>query len=278
MSQIPSRFQTIIDRQVDLYGQRRTIEIRNRIPPANTIPLNNRLHWFRIPDVISVFVDMKGSTQLSAQRHERGTAGAYQLFTGTAVDLFHDFGAPYIDVRGDGVFALFNQDQVYLAFAAAVTFKTFADDIFVPKLQQVTGMELGAHIGIDQRTVLVRRIGLRRQDDRTDRQNEVWAGKPVNMSSKLAAMAGAGELLVSDRYYNRINHERVRKSCGCPDNEKKELWTLVSVKDDLKFDFDTAYCLESRWCETHGEEYCHAIMALDASARSGAKETGSGTR
>jgi len=267
VSQIPSRFQTIIDRQVELYGQRRTFEIRNSIPPANSIPLNNRLHWFRIPDVISVFVDMKGSTQLSAQKHERGTAGAYQLFTGTAVDLFHEFNAPYIDVRGDGVFALFNQDQIYLAFAAAITFKTFADDIFVPRLEEVTGVELGAHIGIDQKTVLVRRIGLKRHDDRTDRQNEVWAGKPVNMSSKLAAMGEAGELLVSDRYFKRITDERVRKSCGCPDNKKVDLWTPIDVTDDPKFDFDTAYCLKTCWCETHGEEYCNAIMALDASAK-----------
>ena len=266
MPQIPSRFQTLIDEQVGLYGQRRTIEIRNSIPPTNTIPLNSRLHWFRIPDVISVFVDMKGSTQLSAQKHERGTAGAYQLFTGTAVDLFHAFEAPYIDVRGDGVFALFNQDQVYLAFAAAVTFKTFADTVFVPKLKEVTGIELGAHIGIDQKTVLVRRIGLKRNENRTDRQNEVWAGKSVNMSSKLAAMAGAGELLVSDRYFQHITHERVRKSCGCPGNKKVDLWTPVDVKEDPKFDFETAYCLKTRWCETHGEEYCNAIMALDTFA------------
>ena len=237
MSQIPARFQRIIDGQVELYGQSRTYELRTGIPPTNTIPLSNRLHWLKIPDVISVFVDMKGSTQLSAQKHERGTAGAYQLFTGTAVDLFHEFNAPYIDVRGDGVFALFDQDQVYLALAAAVTFKTFADDVFVPRLKEVTGIDLGAHIGIDQKTVLVRRIGLKKHNDRTDRQNEVWAGKPVNMSSKLAAMAGAGELLVSDRYYKRVNHERVRKSCGCPTNEKKDLWTQIDVKDDSEIRF-----------------------------------------
>ncbi len=210
---------------------------------------------------------MKGSTQLSAQRHEGGTAGAYQLFTGTAVDLFHEFDTPYIDVRGDGVFALFNQDQVYLAFAAAVTFKTFAETVFVPTLKEKTGIELGAHIGIDQKTVLVRRIGLKRYGDRTDRQNEVWAGKPVNMSSKLAGMADAGELLVSDRYFKRITHERVRKSCGCPGGEKKDLWMPVEVKEDPKFDFDMAYCLKSRWCATHGEEYCNAIMALDTFAK-----------
>jgi hypothetical protein len=120
MSQIPPRFQTLIDRQIALYGQGTTSEIRKRIPPADDIPFMNRRHWFNIPDVISVFVDMVGSTQLSAQKHARGTARAYQFFTGTAVDIFHEFDAPYIDVRGDGVFGLFNQDQIYPALAAAV--------------------------------------------------------------------------------------------------------------------------------------------------------------
>lgn len=63
----------------------------------------------------------------------------------------------------------------------------------------------------------------------------------------------------------------VRKSCGCPDNEKVDLWTPVDVTEDPKFDFDTAYCLKSNWCEIHGEEYCNAIMALDASTKARAK-------
>ena len=69
---------------------------------------------------------MLGSTQFSASTHENATAGAYQLFTGTAVAIFDSFEASYIDVKGDGVFALFNGDQPYRALAAAVTFKTFS--------------------------------------------------------------------------------------------------------------------------------------------------------
>lgn len=271
MAQMSSRYQAVINKQLEIYGQKRTVEIRNSIPDTTTIPLNNPSHWLKIPDIVSVFVDMKGSTQLSASLHERGTAGAYQLFTATAVQLFHEFEAPYIDVRGDGVFALFNQDQVYRALAAAVTFKTFVEVTFVPTFKDDTGLELGAHIGIDQKTVLVRRIGLKRHEGRTDRQNEVWAGKPVNMSSKLAGMADAGELLVSDRYYKRITDTHTRQTCGCQNGiytgEKVDLWKEVSVADDDRFDFNSAYSLKSRWCETHGEQYCNAILALDAATK-----------
>lgn len=263
MPRFPKRFQPIIDEQVRLYKQKRTAESRVDIPPTDQIPLKDPLRWLQIPNVISVFVDMKGSTQLSAQKHARGTAGAYQLFTGTAVALFHEFEAPYIDVRGDGVFALFNQDQVYRALAAAITFKTFAKTVFVPQLKGITNLELGAHIGIDQETVLVRKIGLKRHSDRTDRQNEVWAGKPVNMSSKLAAIAGVDELLVSERYYQRVSSLISQKISECSGNQKRNLWEQVKIKGDRTFDFETAYRLDLWWSEKHGRECYNAIMDLD---------------
>ncbi len=262
-TQMPTSLQNVIDEQLEIYKRTRTIEQRNSIPDTTAIPISNPTHWFKIPDVVCVFVDMKGSTQFSATQHDRSTAGAYQLFTGTAVRLFAALDTPYIDVRGDGVFGLFNRTEVYRALATAVTFKTFASTVFMPTIKNDTGLEVGAHIGIDQKTVLVRKLGLKRVADRTDRQNEVWAGKPVNMASKLASIGGTNELLVSDRYYKRINHELVRKSCGCPNNTKVDLWSEVDVSNDPKFDFDIAWKLSTQWCSLHGKDYCSAILQLD---------------
>lgn len=263
-TQMPDYLREIADDELAIYKKGRSVTVRNCIPPTHDVPIQNRQLWLRIPDVICVFVDMKGSTQLSASsKYDKRTAGAYQLFTEAAVRLFHALEAPYIDVRGDGVFALYNQDQVYRAIASAVTFKTYAHEVFAPTIQSDMNIDVSSHIGIDQKTVLVRRAGLKRSDDRTDRQNEVWAGKPVNMASKLAAMGDANRLLVSDRYYDQIADELVRKSCGCPNGDKKDLWESVDVADDPKFDFDTAYELGSVWCSKHGAEYCEAILALD---------------
>lgn len=263
ISQFLPSMQGIIDEQVRLYREPREILTQTYIPDTAKIPSRLPSRWLKIPDLVCVFVDMKGSTQLSASLHDRSTAGAYQLFTGTAVRLFDEFEAPYIDVRGDGVFALFNSNQVYRAFAAAITFKTFASEEFVPLLSKKTKLELGAHIGIDQKTALVRKIGMLRHGGRTDRQNEVWAGKPINMASKLAARGQAGELLVSDRYFNRITSDYVRLSCGCPNGEAAELWQMEDLTEDVNFDFDTAWVLKSNWCEDHGKEFCEAILACD---------------
>jgi class 3 adenylate cyclase len=265
--QIPATYKEEIDEQIAIFEERRTFEERKEIPDTKEIPIVDKGRWFRIRSVISVFVDMKGSTQLSASTRESDTAGAYQLFTGTGVALFDKFEAPYIDIKGDGVFALFNSGQEYRALCAAVTFKTFAREEFIPRINAKTGLSLGCHIGIDQKIVLVRKLGLKRYSDRSDRQNEVWAGKPVNMVSKLASLAQDNEVFVSDRFYEKITDQRARLSCGCsggqPGNQKAPLWTEFDLSNDTRFDFDKAYVLKSPWCERHGKEYCEALLRLD---------------
>jgi class 3 adenylate cyclase len=263
-TKISDVYLNIIDNEIENYSKRKTIQVVNTIPETQDIPINNPLHWLRIPEIICVFVDMIGSTKLSAVNHDVSTAGVYQLFTGTAVRLFHEFESPYIDVRGDGVFALFNRNQKYRALASTITFKTFVEDYFTNTVKNKTGLNIGSHIGIDQKTVLVRKIGLKRKNGRTDRQNEVWAGKPVNMAAKLASLSKVGELLCSERYFKSLESNLVLKSCGCPNNESKDLWEKISVIEDTRFDFDYAYKLKSIWCQNHGKDYCKRILELDS--------------
>jgi len=262
-TQIPEIFREVITDQIQIYESGRSITQRNQIPDTTDIPIQNQRNWLRIPDVICVFVDMIGSTLLSAENQDNMTAGAYQLFSGTGVRLFSAFESPYIDISGDGVFALFDKDQPYRAIAAAVTFKTFAKEEFVPRIKDMTDENIGCHIGIDMKTVLVRKLGFKRDRGRTDRQNEVWAGKPVNMSSKLASLASDEELLVSDRFFCKITDEHVRYSCGCPNGNKAYLWEKVDLSSNNEFDFNSAEKLKSQWCEKHGAQYCEEILKLD---------------
>jgi class 3 adenylate cyclase len=261
--QLPDNFSKIIDEQVEVYGKGRSVQLRNKIPDTTQIPIENPTHWLKIPNVICVFVDMMGSTKLSASNHDESTAGAYQLFTRTAVRLFSEFEAPYIDVRGDGVLALFDEDQTYRAIAATITFKTFSELVFTPIIKKKTDLEIKAHYGIDQSTVLVRKIGFKRHRGRSDRQNEVWAGKPVNMAAKLAGISNGSEILVSDRFFKNIDNDLVLNSCGCPDGKKVNLWSEINLSTDERFNFDTAFSNSSYWCKTHGEEFCERILNLD---------------
>ena len=121
----PDSVQAIIEEETRILGDAVSVTRRNGIPSTSDIPLQNPSNWLEVPDVIACFVDMEGSTKLSATTHSKTTAKAYRYFTNTAIRIFDDFGADYIDVRGDGVFALFNSDRPHTALAATVSFKDF---------------------------------------------------------------------------------------------------------------------------------------------------------
>ena len=266
-SQYLDSINDIISERITVFKENNSITHKNTIPDNGNFPLKNN-QWLKIKEVICVYVDMRNSTKLSATNHEKSTASVYELFTGSAVRIFHEFEAKYIDVKGDGVFALFNKNEVFRALTAAVSFKTFAELTFKKLVnEKIDNINIGFHMGIDQKTVLVKQIGLKDDQSRDSRKNEVWAGKPINMAAKLAARSNDNELWVSDRYYKQLNNDLVVKSCGCSNgketNEKQELWDDLDVSGDNNFDFDKVYILKSIWCNRHGKEWCEEILKLD---------------
>ncbi|MDD3302995.1 MAG: hypothetical protein PHN31_05530 [Candidatus Gracilibacteria bacterium] len=148
---------------------KKTFDETNSITERNCLPSNGDYKmnsWYKIKDVISVFVDIRGSTKLSAITHDHTTASIYELFTGTSIRIFHEMGAEYIDIKGDGVFALFSKNKVYTSIASAITFKTFAKSTFKKLVdKKLNGkVDIGFHMGIDQKTVLVKQLGLKDSD------------------------------------------------------------------------------------------------------------------
>ncbi len=269
-----SKAEEIVTSGSEEYKKDITIEEKSKIPKSDDIPLQNDSvsglqKWLKIPGVISVYVDMLGSTKLSAEKHDSSTAKVYKYFTDSAIRTFHLFGSSYIDIKGDGVFALFNSNEVHIALCAAITFKTQANKKIIPEIREQTGIQdIGTHIGIDQNTVLVKKIGLKKHNAQdNERQNEVWAGEPINMSAKLASRSKDGEIIISDRYYNNITSDKAITTCGCVDgkdiNQMSAVWTPEDITDDKKFSFNTIYICGSNWCGTHGNEYCSEIMQTD---------------
>lgn len=266
MSKQTTDIQRIIDEETEIFKQNISITEWMRIPSANTIPIEKPTAWIKIPEIIACFVDMEGSTRLSAGAQPAVVAKAYRYFTNTAVRIFDNYNSPYIDVKGDGVFALFDKEYAHTALAAVISFKTFVREYFTPKLKNISDQSIGGHFGIDKKTVMVRKLGLKFANGRNDRQNEVWAGKPINMAAKLSGLSSSNTLWVSDRFFKSLKGEKSLISCGCgsSDGNPQSLWDRVDLSQDDKFDFDEAWVLKADWCQTHGEEYCRAIVRYDA--------------
>jgi class 3 adenylate cyclase len=261
--QLPQDIIDIIEKQEQKFKKIVTTKSVDQIPEKSSdYPSEASDKWLKIEDVICVYVDMKNSTQFSASSHGATTGKIYTLFTGTAVRIFKKFGASYIDIRGDGVFGLFDKSKVHSALASAVTMKTFSQEVFVPKVQaKKADFDTGIHIGIDQRTLLASKIGLNKTKDKTDMFNEVWAGKAVNFASKIASYSTNNEVFVSEQYYRNIKCRKALMSCSCGD--EVSLWNEVDTSWESKVPVDKLYKLESNWCKVHGAEYLQEIIEAD---------------
>ena len=258
-----------LDAQAELGVQ---ITVLNEVPEEG--PVNKGL-WFQISNVTAVFIDLKRSTELSADSSPKTSAFAYTYFVRAVVLIFERFGSNYIDIHGDGVFALFSGPQSeFYAVASAITARAQIERDISVRFEEDTSTdwELTAGVGIDRGTLLVRRLGLR-----GTKQNEVWAGKPVNMAAKLSSVACSNQVVVSERVFSRyqkasyIRRRALLWSCGCNDDVQGDgldacigetacLWTQEAAPGEMGLDFDQIYRLESKWCCVHGAEFCETIV------------------
>lgn len=232
--------------------------------------------WFYMQNVTAVFVDLKRSTELSAYRSPKPSAFAYTYFVRAMVVIFERFGSKYVDIHGDGVFGLFSGPQSeFYAVASAITARTQIERDIDARFEKDTSSEweMTAGIGIDRGPLLVRRLGLRGA-----KQNEVWAGKPVNMAAKLSSVACSNQVVVSDRVFSRfrkaspIRRRALLRDCGCCEavqgngldasiGETKCLWTQEPAPGGMGLDFGRIYRSESEWCCVHGPEFCETIVS-----------------
>lgn len=261
----------IIDEQLEIYKSKVEVVDKLKIPTRDNFPKYPH-KWYRIKDVICVYIDIAKSSQLNVSEDPESTSRLYELFCTTTVKIFNEFDAQYVDVDGDAVFALFNYNQSKTALSAAVTVKTFAEEHFTPLIRRIIP-ESGVHMAIHCDTVMVKQVGIKDHSSRDSRKNEVWAGELVNTAAKLGSLnsdllndqdrqKNFDYLLISERYMNMLRDEiKAIESCDC--NGVGELWDPLEIKDANNFSFNKAYKLRSIWCEIHGKDFCNSILRSD---------------
>ena len=250
------------------------IQIVEQKDVPNEGPANGGL-WWRIQGATAVFADLKRSTSISVNGSRKDAAYAYTYFIRAMAVIFEAFEARYIDIQGDGVFGLFSgKNSTFSAAACAITMNTQMERLVEPMFRKDASTKQGLKVGIgvDQGTLLVRRLGLRGTG-----QNEVWAGRAVNAAAKLSSVAGDNQVVVSDRVFagygnaSEIRQRALLWSCGCGDGKPKvgldlpagqttPLSTKVALPKKLGLDFHSAYRLNTMWCKKHGPKFCETVV------------------
>lgn len=218
--------------------------------------------WVRIEDVVALVVDMKGSTALDYNKHPHTSARTYEAITGGSARIVGDFDPAFVDIQGDGLFALFHGERRYeRALCAGVTLKTFSEKHLVPAIENANSdrfPKTGLKIGIASSTLVVKKVGIRGTNE------YVWPGRAVNWAAKCAQKADAHELIVIERVWNKFkDNDYVAFSCGCgvapSGGTVKPLWSSIPV-ETLGQPPVACMVLRSGWCANCGDEFCSAIL------------------
>jgi class 3 adenylate cyclase len=248
-------------------GARKDLKTPVEIVETDHLPTLDEMYvqarkWRRVKNVVAVSADLKDSTSLNFEKYVNTSARLYEAATGSAVAVFTRFSPGFMQIQGDGMYALFHGERALeRAFCAAVSLKTFSARHLVPMIHDLfsdsfpeTGYKLGMASGI----VAVKKVGVRGTNE------PVWAGKPVNWATKCAQKADRHELVVTQAIYDKLGeNDYVSHSCGCgsSDGSPAPLWSEVSV--DKLGKHSQCRKLESAWCETHGDSFCRAILDGD---------------
>jgi class 3 adenylate cyclase len=243
-----------------------TIEDWNGSLDVASLPITAR-KWIKVPDIVAVVADLKNSTKLGTGKRAASTASIYQAATGGIVETFDQFDADFIQIQGDGAFALFWGDRRYeRAMCAAITIRTFSDDL-VQRLESKwpTIVQTGFKLGVASQRVLVKRIGTPRNPAQ---QEPVWAGKPVNYAAKAAQSADRHQVIVTGSVWDKISgNDYLTISCGCDGNGNlanpaTTIWEDMTIERLPENEPEReGRRLVAPWCKIHGPEFCAAILA-----------------
>lgn len=240
-----------------------TIREVDDFPAVDDIPATGDT-WLKIPDVVAVVCDLKGSTALSFNRYGQTSARLYEAVTGNSVRVLTRFDAAFIDIQGDGMFGLFHGERAYeRAMCAGITLKTLSQKHLIPAIQQWeeasdrfpdTGLKIGMHSGV----LVVKKVGVKVRGGE-EWKEPVWAGRPVNWAYKCAQAADANQLIATQSVYGKFeDNDYVTHSCGCG-APPAPLWKDFPVHR-LPQDKVPTKLLGSAWCDVHGDEFCEAIL------------------
>jgi hypothetical protein len=177
--------------------------------------------------------------------------------------------ADYIDIKGDGVFGIYQGDEgIKKAFIASVTFRTFFENYIKPKFKSEFDIDLNCKAAICRDKILVKRIGTRKHS------NEVWAGRLVNNTYKLMKLSdriregnpsiSASILVVSDEIYSYLethHYDHAVMSCGCgADGTPTKLWSQIDTTEEEEILGNKAHYMYHIWCSNCGNEYLLEIL------------------
>jgi adenylate cyclase len=167
-----------------------------------------------------LYVDMRDSTQISADKRPATLAKIYSSFVKSMIASARYFGGHVRNIIGDRVMVVFDKDDCFKkAIDTAILMNSVNKHILNKRIKNI---DFKCGIGIDYGKMLIAKAGAVRRGSETEfYRSLVWLGKPANVASKLTDVANKTTYFCTPDIYQG-NYYR---------NTQKWLWFHRSYDD-----------------------------------------------
>ena len=197
-------------------------EVEGVLPKIDELNDSNKIYRGKVS---VLFVDMRESTKLPEQYGAEQLVKIYRSYIRVVVQAIRKSGGVVRDFMGDGVLALFVDNEEGLAEDKAVhaaRYITTAMDKFLnPVLDSNIKHRISCGIGINTGEVSLSKVGMRGKESDDTSENEfgiAWIGNCTNLACKQSSAVECGTIFISDSTYVNLSNDN-----------KQEKWKSVEL-------------------------------------------------
>lgn len=175
--------------------------ISDQLPLTNNLPDSNKIYQGK---ATILFVDMRESTKLPEKFSTTQLVKIYRSYIRTVVQAIRYSGGVVRDFMGDGVLAVFIDDEEGksedTAVRAARYITTAIDKLLNGVLDEAINHRISCGIGIHTGEISLSKVGMKGKEQQDDAENEfgiAWIGNSTNLACKFSGAVGNGTIFIS---------------------------------------------------------------------------------
>lgn len=184
--------------------------INNQLPLTIDLTDSNKIYQGKAS---VLFVDMRESTKLPERFSTDQLVKIYRGYIRTVVQAIRYSGGTVKDFMGDGVLAVFIDDEEGKSEVKAVhaaRYITTAIDIFLnPALDQKMNYRISCGIGVHTGNICLSKVGMRGREQQNDAESEygiAWIGESTNLACKYSGAVDCGSIFISSSTYIALSN------------------------------------------------------------------------
>ena len=194
----------------------------DQLPLIDDLSDSNKIYYGKVS---ILFVDMRESTKLPEKFDGIQLVKIYRSYIRVVVQAIRYSGGVVRDFMGDGVLAVFvdNEDgkSEDKAVRAARYIATSIDKFLNPILDQEIKHRVSCGIGVHTGEISLSKVGMKGKKQQDDVENEfgiAWIGNSTNLACKFSGAVDNGTIFISTSTYSELS-----------DVDGKEKWEQIEI-------------------------------------------------